>query len=212
MHKSLIDLKEAIKFKNEQMKSEAEPLESPEPIAQGEPIAEIKQQRERKHSLEQQMAELNAQEKELNLRYRILKKKEQLEKVQLRFEQITEEESYYTEKPDKKGYVELREQKWQDDFQELIIKLKNIELDEVNGTVDIKTSQEAKVNVTKQIKKLISIKKKTSTKNTMNKIKRGITKTIKGIGSFSKEMSKFSSEMSKFGNQVGGDKNYNSTD
>ena len=211
MHKSLIDLKEAIKFKDKQSENEAEPMDSPEPIAEGEPIAEIKQQRQRKASLEQQLAELEAKDKELNLRYKILKKKEQLEKIQLRFDQITEEESYYTDRTDSKGYSQLRDDKWQNDFQELIIKLKNIELDEFNGTVDLLTSQEAKANVTKQIKTLISIKKKNNTKNTMNKIKRGFQKTMKGIGSFSKEMGKFSSEMSKFGNQVGGDKNYNST-
>jgi len=158
------------------------------------------------------MAELQAKEKELNLRYKIIKKKEQLEKIQLRFDQITEEESYYTDKPDKNGYTQLREDKWQNDFQELIVKLKNIELEEFNGTVDLQVSAEAKANVTNQIKKLISIKKKASTRNTMNKLKRGFQKTMKGIGSFTKEMSKFSGEMSKFGNQVGGsDKNYNST-
>ena len=209
MHKSLIDLKEAIKFNDKQKKreaeeEEAEPLDSPEPLAEGEAISGIKQGRQRKDSLEQQMAELNSQEKELNLRYKILKKKEQIEKVQLRFDLITEEESFYTDRPDEKGYVQLRDEKWQNDFQALIIKLKNIELDEVNGTVDVETSQEAKANVTKQIKKLISIKKKTKSRNIMNKLKRGIKKTVKGIGGLSKEMNKLSGEMSKFGNQVGG--------
>lgn len=204
MHKSLIDLKNASDKIDEQRRNEAEPLDSPEPLAEGEAISGIKDQRERKHSLEQQMAQLEAKEKEMTLRLKILKKKEQLEKVQVRFDQITEEESYYTDRPDSKGYVRLRDDKWQQDFQELIVKLKNIELDEFNGTEDLLTSQEAKANVTNQIKKLISIKKKCSSRNTMNKIKRGFQKTMKGIGSFSKEMSKFSGEMSKFGNQVGG--------
>jgi hypothetical protein len=214
MDKSLINLKNASDFIDKEKKklSEAEPLDSPEPIAEGEAIPEIKQQRQRQDKLESQMAELQAKEKELNLRFKIIKKKEQLEKIQLRFDQITEEESYYTERPDSDGYTQLREDKWENDFQELIVKLKNIELDEFNGTVDLQDSQEAKANVTNQIKKLISIKKKTNTRNTMNKLKRGFQKTMKGIGSFSKEMSKFSGEMSKFGNQVGGsDKNYNST-
>jgi len=207
MHKSLIDLKKAGEMLDEQEKVDK--------IHRGEndPIPEIKQQRQRKDSLEQQLADLKAKETELNLRYKILKKKEQLEKIQVRFDQITEEESYYTEKPDSKGYTQLRDEKWQNDFQELIVKLKNMELDEFDGTIDLQTSQEAKANVTKQIKTLISIKKKTSTRNTMNKLKRGFQKTMKGIGSFSKEMSKFSGEMSKFGNQVGGsDGGYSSVD
>jgi len=197
MHKSLIDLERAGKFADEQRKKKIQSGEN-------EPIDEIRQQRTRKESLEQQMAELVAKEKEMTLRLKILKKQEQLEKVQVRFDQITEEESYYTDKPDQKGYIRLRDEKWQNDFQELIVKLKNIELDEFNGTVDLQTSQEAKANVTKQIKILISIKKKTSTKNTFNKLKRGLKKTFKGIGSFSNEMSKLSNELGKFGNQVGG--------
>ncbi len=204
MHKSLIDLERAGKFADEQRKKKIQSGEN-------EPIDEIRQQRTRKDSLEQQMAELVAKEKEMTLRLKILKKQEQLEKVQVRFDQITEEESYYTDKPDQKGYIRLRDEKWQNDFQELIVKLKNIELDEFNGTVDLLTSQEAKANVTKQIKILISIKKKTSTKNTFNKLKRGLQKTFKGIGSFSNEMSKLSNELGKFGNQVGGGQGKQST-
>ncbi len=215
MHKSLIDLKRASDLIDEKNKieSEAEPLDSPEPIAEGEPIAEIKQGRQRKDSLEQQMADLNAQEKELNLRYKILKKKEQLEKIQLRFEQITEEESFYTEKTDTKGYTQLRDDKWQNDFQELIIKLKNIELDEFEGKVDLQTSQEAKANVTKQIKKLISIKKRTTTKNRLNKLKRGFKSTMKGIGNLSNEIGKVTDDLGKMGGQFGeGKRSKNNTD
>ena len=206
MHKSLIDLKNASDMIDEEKKRERTQR------GDNDPIPEIKQQRQRNDSLEQQMAELNAQEKELNLRYKILKKKEQLEKIQLKFDQITAEDSFYTDKTDKEGYTQLRSDKWQNDFQELIIKLKNIELDEFEGKIDLQTAQEAKGNVNKQIKKLISIKKKTNTANTMNKLKRGIQKTMKGIGSFSNEMSKFGSEMSKFGNQVGDGGSNNSTD
>jgi len=70
MDKSLINLKNAGDFINKERKKfeQAEPLDSPEPIAEGEAIPEIKQQRQRQDSLESQMAELQAKEKELNLR------------------------------------------------------------------------------------------------------------------------------------------------
>jgi len=202
MDKSLEDLKRVAKMLDNQKKIQDGKNEIQD--GKNEPIEEIKNVRTRKDSLESSLAELMREEKELNLRLKILKKKEDLEKIHEKLELKLEEERFYEEKKDAEGYTQLRDDKWARDFDELILKLKQVEDAEANQTIDVETANEQKELLTNEIKRLVSIKNKNKAKNRLNKIGRGLKKVTKGIGSFSKEMSKFSNEMGKFGNSVGG--------
>ncbi|NIS94931.1 MAG: hypothetical protein GTN97_03275 [Nitrosopumilaceae archaeon] len=193
MDKTLRELQKVSKLIDEQKKK----------IQNGdnEPIEEIKNQRKKSDSLMEQLSELKAQEKEMDLKLKILKKREQLANMEKKLEKELEEDRFYQEKPDVEGYIKLREEKWQRDFQELILKLREIEVYEIENQVTEET-KEAKENLTKEIKKLIKIKQQTKARNNFNKIKRGMGKFTKGVASFSNEMAKFSNEMSKIGGGV----------
>ena len=208
MDRSLEKLKEVSDLIDEMRKKKATQS------GQNEPIDEIKQQRSRKDSLESQMAELDLREKEMKLRLKILKKKEDMVKLEQKLEAESIENRYYTEKPDTKGFIELREQKWEQEFQELISNLQRIEEEQYNGNIDDNEANEAKVNITKQINKLVKIKKQTISKNRMTKLKRGMNKVLKGVSTVSNEVSKISSELGQLGNMSGYDtkSSGNSTD
>ncbi len=194
MDKSLRELKKVSDLIEEQKKK----IQS----GDNEPIEEIKNQRQRNDSLMQQLNDLKAQEKEMDLKLKILKKKEALANLERKLDQQFEDDRFYQEKPDAEGYIKLREEKWERDFQELILKLREIEVYEIENAVTDET-KEAKENLTKEIKKLIKIKQQTKARNNFNKIKRGMLKFSRGVGSFSNEMAKFSNEMSKIGGGVG---------
>jgi len=195
MDKSLEDLKRVAKMLDNQKKIQDGKNEIQD--GKNEPIEEIRNIRTRKDSLESSLAELMREEKELNLRLKILKKKEDLEKIHEKLELKLEEERFYEEKKDAEGYTQLRDDKWARDFDELILKLKQVEDAEANQTIDVETANEQKELLTNEIKRLVSIKNKNKAKNRLNKIGRGLKKVTKGIGSFSKEMG-------KFGDSVGG--------
>lgn len=208
MDKTLEELKRVAKMIDDQKKIQS---------GKNEPIEEIKNIRRREDSLQATLAELNREEKDLNLRLKILKKKDELEKIQQRLDVRLEEDRFYEEKKDAEGYTQLREEKWAREFDDLILKLRAIEEAEANKSIDVETANEQKELLTKEIKRLVTIKSKNKAKNRLNKIGRGLKRVSGGIAKFSNEMSKFSNEMGKFGDSMGSGSDYgfsskNSTD
>ena len=184
---------------------EAEPLDSPEPIAQGEPIEVIGQQRRRENSLQANLAELKRQENEMRLKLKILATKEKMGRMQEKLDEQALEDSFYNDLPDKEGYRRFRTEKWEREFEELVIRLKQIEDAELDETITIEEATEAKKVITKEIKRLKSIKSNVNTKNRFNKLRRGIQKTMKGINSVTKGMGKLGDSMGQgqFGQKGG---------
>lgn len=179
--------------------TEAEPLESPEPIEAGKSIPVIEERRIRTDSLQAKMSDLKKQEAEMRLKLKIMATKEKMAKMQKRLDEQAVEDSFYNDKPDGEGYRRLRNEKWERDFEDLIIRLKDIEDAEANKTITVEEATEAKKIITKEIKQLKSIKSSVKLKNRMNKFRRGMQKFLKGSASFSKEMRKFGDSMSTMG-------------
>ena len=206
MHKSLEDLKEVSDFIDKQRKSQDTKA------GKNEAIPQIQQRRNRTETLEQQLQELAQQEKEMKLRIKILKKKDELVKIEQRLQTVSAEDKFYTEKPDGEGHIELRKEKWERDFQDLILKLEQIEQSQQQGVIDEPTATEAKANVSKDINKLVSVKKNTNSRNRMNSLKRGMNKVLKGVGSVSKGVNQISKELGSLSSMSGysGKKSYGS--
>lgn len=169
----------------------------------GEPIEPIQQQRTKTDSLMSHLAKMKQEEQEIDLKLKIIKKQEEIARKQGKLDVIAQENSYLTELPDKEGYTKLREEKWLRQFEELVIKLVEIEQAQSDGTLTEEEAEEAKKTVTKEIKKLKKIKSNLITRNRMNKFQRGIRKFFKGTATVTKEIGKISDGIGKFGDSVG---------
>ena len=183
--------------------TEAEPLESPEPLEAGKSIPPITDLRRRTDSLQAQLSELKRQENEMKLKLKIVATKEKMAKIQERLDAQAVEDSFYSDMPDKQGYRKLRTEKWEHDFETLMIRLKEVEDAEADKTITTEDAIEAKKIITKDIKKLRSIKSNLNAKNKINKFRRGVQKFFKGTAKITKEIGKVSDGISKFGDSAG---------
>ncbi len=169
-----------------------------------EVIEPIQQQRTKTDSLMSHLARMKQEEQEIDLKLKIIKKQEEIAKKQGKLDVIAQENSYLTELPDKEGYTKLREEKWLRQFEELVIKLVEIEQAQADGTLTEEEAEEAKKLITKEIKKLKKVKSNVISKNRMNKFQRGIRKFFKGTAKVTKEIGKISDGIGQFGDSVGG--------
>jgi len=172
-------------------------FERDENLSRTETIDPLKIDKRKLDSLQQIYAQLDKEEKEQNLKLKILKKKESIAKKQEKFDELVaiqkEKDRFYEEPRNAEGYFVLKEEKWNREYDELMIKLAKAETDD-----DRKPIQ-------KKLKRLEWIKRKNKQKNTANKIFRGINKTTAKIGTVTQGIGKFADEMSKMGGgQVGG--------
>jgi len=135
----------------------------------------------------------------MKLKLKILATKEKMGKMQEKLDEQALEDSFYNDLPDKEGYRRFRIEKWEREFEELVIRLKQIEDAELDKTITVEEATEAKKVITKEIKRLKSIKSSVDMKNKFNKLRRGIQKTMKGIGSVTNELGKFGDQMGQFG-------------
>lgn len=184
--------------------TEAEPLNSPEPLESGKSIPAITDLRRRTDSLQAQLSELKRKENEMKLKLKIVATKEKMAKIQERLDAQAIEDSFYSDIPDKQGYRKLRTEKWERDFETLMIRLKEVEDAEADKTITTEDAIEAKKIITKEIKKLKSIKSQVDTKNKLNKLRRGVQKFFKGTAKVTKEIGKISDGIGQYGGSVGG--------
>lgn len=172
-----------------------EEFERDEDLSRTKTIDPLENERKKLDSLRQIYAKLEKEEAEENLKIRIIKKQESIankrEKMQEMIDEQRERDKFYEEPKNDEGYWVLKEDKWNREYDELMIKLAQTE-----GIENQKPIQQ-------QLKKLENIKKKNKAKNTMNKITRGINKTTQKIASVSKGIGKFADEIGEMGNQMG---------
>ena len=175
--------------------AEDEEFERDEDLSSNETIDPIKLNKRRLDSLQQIYAELDKEDKEVNLKLRILKKKETIRRKKEIYQEVmeiqAEQDKYYEEPKNVEGYYVLKEDKWNDEYYEWQIKLANA-----------KTDEERK-QFNKELKKLESIRSKNKTKNRMNRIIRGINKTTEKIGQITRGVGKFADEIGQMGGQMG---------
>ncbi len=181
--KQLAQLETKLKILEEN-ESELDPDEVIDPIVY---------QRQKQEELNQKLAGLQAREREINKILKIANKEEKVQKLEEKLAEMQKEASYFTDKPDKNGYVTLREEKYQARLKEL-----HDQLDHA------KTSNE-KWNIKMKIFELKMMKTQIKSTNAAIKIGRGVGKVsgwIKQIGdSFSglSDMSGFDNKSSSPG-------------
>ena len=174
---------------------EDEEFERDEDLSRTETIDPIEKKRRRLDSLRQIYAELEREEAEENLKIKIHKKKQSIAQKREKMEEIIseqrEKDKFYEEPQNEEGYWILKEEKWNREYEDLMISLAKA------------TNDEQRKPIQKELKRLENIKKKNKAKNTMNKITRGINKTTQKIGSVSRGIGKFADEIGQMGNQMG---------
>lgn len=174
---------------------EDEEFERDEDLSRTETIDPIEKKRRRLDSLRQIYAELEREEAEENLKIKIHKKKQSIAQKREKMEEIIseqrEKDKFYEEPQNEEGYWVLKEEKWNREYEDLMISLAKA------------TNDEQRKPIQKELKRLENIKKKNKAKNTMNKITRGINKTTQKIGSVSRGIGKFADEIGQMGNQMG---------
>lgn len=164
-----------------------------------EPIEPILNLRRRTNSLQGTLSDLKRQEEEMKLKLKIMATKEKMARMQKKIDEQAKEDSFYNDFPDREGYRRFRNEKWEREFEDLVVRLKEIEDAETAKSISVEDATEAKKIITKEIKHLKSIKSSVNMKNKMNKFRRGMQKVLKGAGSFSKEMGKLGDSMGKMG-------------
>ena len=164
-----------------------------------EPIEPILNLRRRTNSLQGTLSDLKRQEEEMKLKLKIMATKEKMARMQKKIDEQAKEDSFYNDVPDRDGYRRFRNEKWEREFEDLVVRLKEIEDAETAKSISVEDATEAKKIITKEIKHLKSIKSSVNMKNKMNKFRRGMQKVLKGAGSFSKEMGKLGDSMGKMG-------------
>jgi len=170
-------------------------FERDEDLSRTETIDSLKTERRKLDSLRQIYAELEKEDQEENLKIRILKKKASIqnkrEKMQEYNDMKAERDKFYEEPQNDEGYWILKDTKWNEEYDGLLIQLARA------------TNEEQRKPIQKELKRLENIKKKNKAKNTMNKITRGINKTTQKIASVSQGIGKFADEIGQMGNSMG---------
>lgn len=172
-----------------------EEFERDEDLSRSETIDPIKLNKRRLDSLQQIYAELDKQDKEQTLKLKILKKKATIERKKELYQTVmeiqAEQDKYYEEPKNEEGYYVLKEEKWNNEYDELLIQLARA------------TDEDQRKTFNKQLKKLEGIRSKNKTKNRMNRIIRGINKTSQKIGQITRGVGKFADEIGQMGGQMG---------
>lgn len=167
--------------------------ERDEDLSRTETIDPIKLNKRRLDSLQQIYAELDKEDKEQSLKLKILKKRETIDKKKRKYQEYmeikAEQDKYYEMPKNSEGYFVLKEEKWNDEYDELLLKLANT------------TDEDTKKAINKELKRLEGIRSKNKTKNRMNRIVRGINKTSQKIGSVTRGVGKFADELGQMGGQ-----------
>lgn len=151
------------------------------------PIDPINQARQREDSLMDLIVDQEKMFEELKLKKKLVELKQENQKIEQQLADSSKEESYYTDKKDKDGIINLRKEKYNDTMDSLKLELQ----------IAKETDDKEKIKQLKQeISKLQGVKLRTMFANAMIKIPRK-------INSFSKMMGDLSDGIGKVGNQVG---------
>lgn len=151
------------------------------------PITPLDMARRQEDSLMDMIVDQEKRQEELKLKKKLVELKQENQKIEQLLAEESKEESFYTEKKDKDGIINLRKEKYNDTMDNL-----NLELQIAKETDD-----KEKVKLLKaEIGRLRGIKIKTMFQNAMIKIPRK-------INGFSKMMGNLSDGIGKVGSQVG---------
>jgi len=127
-----------------------------------------------------ELENLQAEEKELELRMKIMKRREAIEAMKLKLDEIEKENAYISGKPDKQGYIPIDEKKYDKKMNEL-----HLELSTAKTTKD-------KIGVKLKIINLKMWKASIRTRNGALKTSLTASKIANVVQGLSKEMGKLS--------------------
>src|SRR3990167_439009 len=151
------------------------------------PITPLDMARRQEDSLMDMIVDQEKRQEELKLKKKLVELKQENQKIEQQLADEFKEESFYTDKKDKDGIINLRKEKYNDTMDNL-----NLELQIAKETDD-----KEKIKLKKaEIGRLRGIKIKTMFANAMIKIPRK-------INGFSKMMGDLSDGIGKVGSQVG---------